>query len=57
MKILHTDDIGEIAYIAYGNYVEWKNFQGERMPDFADLPPKIQNAWRVSAEAVKASGL
>ena len=45
-------DYGEIAYKAYGDYVEWKNFQGNLMPKYEELPQKIREAWGVAARKV-----
>jgi len=53
-RMTHPDDTGEAAYLAYGDYTDWKNFRGEPMPAWADLPPRIMNAWRVAATAVAA---
>lgn len=34
----------------YGKAVEYKNFRGEPMPEWAALPEKIQEAWRAVAK-------
>jgi hypothetical protein len=49
-RLIHDDDAGEAAYLAYGDYVDWENIRGERMPNWEDLPAKIQNAWRVAIQ-------
>jgi len=41
-----------IAYQAYGESVGWKNFMGDPMPRWEDLPVNIKEAWRVAANAV-----
>lgn len=46
------DSPAQVAYGAYGHAVEHKNFRGEAMPEFEDLPEKIQAAWNAAAEAV-----
>jgi hypothetical protein len=33
------------AYYAYGSVTDFKNFQGNPMPEWEQLPPKIQEAW------------
>ena len=45
-------ELAELAYRAYGDFVEWKNYAGEPMPTWADLPLKIHNAWVKAARAV-----
>ncbi len=37
--------IAKNAYHAYAGVTDNKNFRGEEMPAFDDLPPKIQEAW------------
>lgn len=49
-RVIHDDDAGEAAYLAYGDYVDWVNIRGERMPNWEELPAKIQNAWRVAIQ-------
>lgn len=44
--------LAQLAYAAYGNHVNWKNFQGDAMPYFDDLPIRIQGAWQAAAEMV-----
>ena len=44
-------EITRLAYRAYGDVVEWRNFRGDRMPDFDDLPPRIRDAWRAATLA------
>jgi hypothetical protein len=43
----------KIAYKAYGETTEWKNFQGEPMPEFENLPLIIKKAWERAALAVR----
>lgn len=42
---------GEIAYEAYGNQVEWKNYLGKPMPNWFELPANIQQAWQAAGWA------
>lgn len=39
----------ESAYKAYGRTVDNKNFRGDPMPAWSDLPEKIQEAWKSAA--------
>jgi hypothetical protein len=45
----------ERCYRVYGAVTDFKNFQGNPMPDFADLPPKIQEAWGAVATHLVAT--
>ena len=44
-----------IAYDAYGDSVEWKNFAGNPMPHWSDLPDRIKDAWRAASAALSPS--
>ncbi len=41
------------AYKAYGSVTDWKNYQGLPMPEWKNLPPKIQEAWRASVTRIQ----
>jgi hypothetical protein len=41
-----------VAYQAYGESVDWKNYLGLPMPRWDDLPPAIKQAWQDAADAV-----
>ncbi len=43
-------DRAKAAYAAYGESVHWKNFRGEPMPQFSELPEAIQCAWDSACE-------
>lgn len=45
-----------VAYHAYGSVTDWKNYQGNPMPEFDNLPPKIREAWEAFASRVLAGG-
>lgn len=47
-----SEKLARIAYRAYGESTGWKNFQGNKMPEFDDLPGPIQAAWRAASLAV-----
>lgn len=51
--VLTLDDLAQRAYDAYGAETDHKNFRGEPMPAWDDLPCKIQDAWRSAALEVK----
>lgn len=37
------------AYRAYGDYVDWKNYAGDPMPPWEELPLQVRIAWQVSS--------
>jgi len=41
-----------LAYAAYGAHTDNKNFQGNPMPEWHDLPRKIRQAWCKASSAV-----
>ena len=41
-----------IAYIAYGRVTGFKNFRGDPMPAFDDLPDQIRQAWEAAAGVI-----
>lgn len=36
---------GKTAYEIYANAVDWKNYLGNQMPMYEELPEKIMEAW------------
>lgn len=42
----------ENVYKAYGDKVKWKNYHGESMPKWDDLPLAIKVAWETAILAV-----
>jgi len=46
-------DIGQVAYEAYADHVSWRSVRGEPLPGYSQQAPRIRNAWRVAAEAVR----
>jgi hypothetical protein len=42
----------KIAYQAYGDNAEWKNFMGNAMPKWEDLPEAIRGHWVAAAKAL-----
>ena len=49
--MLNIVAVAKIAYEAYGKSVGFKNYQGNPMPLWAELPEPIQNAWVAAAKA------
>lgn len=45
-------EAAQIAYLAYGQTTDFKNFQGNPMPAWQELPEKIQEAWGAAVKAV-----
>jgi len=39
------------AYHAYGEVTSFKNYRGESMPPWDELPEKIKHAWKAAALA------
>ena len=48
-KIQFSKDAEEL-YLAYGAVTDFKNFQGNPMPEYKDLPEIIKLAWQAAAE-------
>jgi hypothetical protein len=44
--------LAQIAYEAYGEHTDGKNYQGLPMPVWRDLPQGIQAAWTAAVDAV-----
>lgn len=44
--------LAQVAYAAYGQSTENKNFLGDPMPAWEDLPEAIKSAWVAAAAAV-----
>lgn len=42
----------KIAYQAYGDTTDWKNYLGLPMPVWTELPDKIREAWVAAAKAL-----
>jgi len=44
---------GRTAYEIYGDAVDWRNFMGEPMPMYEELPEKIMQAWEAVGKELK----
>ena len=49
-----NEHFAQVAYHAYGATTDFKNFRGEPMPAWADLPHTIQRAWCAAVTAAIA---
>ncbi|MEH2393876.1 MAG: hypothetical protein V7K21_20155 [Nostoc sp.] len=51
---MHSEELelAQIAYHAYGQTTDFKNYQGLPMPKWENLSLKIQQAWIAAAVAV-----
>ena len=47
--------LGQIAFEAYGDNREWKDWRGQPMPQWNEVKEGIREAWEVAAEAVKVN--
>ncbi len=47
--------LGKQLYDWYGDSAEWRNFLGDPMPNWEDLPEKIRTHWCCVAEKVVSS--
>jgi hypothetical protein len=45
--------LGKVGYNAYGAAAEWKNFAGDPMPQWDELPEHIRWKWRTAAKAIR----
>lgn len=45
----------KLAYEAYGEQMKWKNFLGEPMPTWDDLPLPIKAGWERATFAVRSA--
>ncbi len=50
--IEEVEAIVRAGYEAYSQSTGNKNYRGEEMPKWEDLPEKIQNAWIAAAERI-----
>jgi hypothetical protein len=48
---MSPDELGRTAYAAYGAITDFKNFRGEPMPLWDELPTTIRRAWAAAGQA------
>lgn len=49
-----ADELGRVAYEAYGESVGWITFSGTAMPTWEEQNEKLKQAWNSAASAVEA---
>ena len=54
--LMTAPHLAKLAYEAYGNVTGHKNFQGDPMPSWEELPPRIQLAWDAAAVTALQAG-
>lgn len=47
--------LARIGYEAYGDKAEWKNFSGDKMPSWDEVPEHIKEKWEAAVSAVVRS--
>lgn len=52
MKLPEREALGKIGYDAYGEAAGWKNFRGDPMPSWDELPSHIRRYWCHAAIAI-----
>jgi hypothetical protein len=48
-----SEELGRLAYEAYGDTVGWITFSGTKMPGWAEQNERLRLAWIAAAEAVE----
>ena len=48
-----SDELGRVAYEAYGESVGWTTFQGDPMPAWEEQNDRLKQAWKSAARAVE----
>lgn len=51
-----ADELGRVAYEAYGEAVGWTTFSGQKMPTWEDQNERLKLAWNRAAEEVVRRG-
>lgn len=46
------EELAKEAYEAYGKFTDNKNFRGEEMPKWEDLPERIRGAWAAATRHI-----
>jgi hypothetical protein len=47
-----VSDVARAGYEAYGDWTEWRTWDGRDMPRWTDLPTRTQMAWVAAAGAI-----
>ncbi len=45
MLVMNIEALARAAYQAYGEVLDFKNYRGDRIPEWEQLPPKMRQAW------------
>lgn len=48
----NRQELARTAYEAYADDSEWKNYQGNSMPQWHELPEDIRQHWRAAIKKV-----
>jgi hypothetical protein len=51
-EVIDPVNFPRIAYEAYGDRAGWKNYRGDAMPAWADLPPPIRLCWEAATTKI-----
>lgn len=51
--MVETKSLGQVAFEAYGDNREWKDWRGQPMPQWNEVREDIRTAWEVAASAVE----
>ena len=46
------NELGRIGFNAYSEKADWKNYEGNPIPQWPDLPQHIRDKWAVATEAI-----
>ena len=46
------DELGRTAFEAYAHNTEWRSVHGEPLPNWDDVPDRVQTAWRAAARGI-----
>jgi hypothetical protein len=52
---IEREPLAKLAYQAYGKVTDGKNYQGQPMPAWEDLPEEIREAWAAAVTEVLKS--
>lgn len=51
-QLLDLDYLAKTAFDAYGDYADWKTFDGRPMPQWEEVGFDVQSRWQASVKAV-----
>lgn len=47
-----VEQLAKVVYNAYGNHADWRNYQGNPMPKWEELPVPIAMHWIAAMQAI-----